>query len=83
MQSLSGIAYETSEQHKDISKARQTRDVSDTLDIISYLSERNPFANNSCLHSISNGVIAQASVNVDTSRKVRELVLEKMVVTID
>ena len=56
MQSLSGVAYETSEQHKDVSKARQARDVSDTLNIISYLSERNPFANNPCLHSISNGM---------------------------
>ena len=40
MQKFSGILYETSNQHKDTSKARQMRDVSDTLDLISFLNER-------------------------------------------
>ena len=38
MQKLSGVTYETSEQHKDMSVARQSRDVSDTLKLITFLS---------------------------------------------
>ena len=37
MQKFTGVSYETSDQHKDISKARQVRDVNDTLNLISYL----------------------------------------------
>ena len=44
MQKFSGVSYETSDQHKDVSAARQARDVSDTVDLIDYLNERDPFA---------------------------------------
>ena len=37
MQTFCGISYKTSEQHKDASAARQSRDVDDTLHFISYL----------------------------------------------
>ena len=37
MQKFSGVSYETSDQHKDVSAARQARDVSDTVDLIDYL----------------------------------------------
>ena len=40
MQTFSGVSYETSDQHKDVSAARQARDVSDTVDLIDYLNER-------------------------------------------
>ena len=40
MQQFSGVSYETSNQHKDVSAARQARDVSDTVDLIDYLNER-------------------------------------------
>ena len=46
MQKFSEVSYETSDQHKDISKSRQDRDVKETLDLISYLKERNPFKEN-------------------------------------
>ena len=59
MQKFSGVSYETSDQHKDISKARQTRDVSDTLELISYLKEGDPFTQNNSLVNIANGMTAQ------------------------
>ena len=37
MQKDTSISYETSDQHKDMSSARQARDVNNTLDVISYL----------------------------------------------
>ena len=40
MQKFSGVSYETSDQHKDVSAARQARDVSETVDLIDYLNER-------------------------------------------
>lgn len=49
MEKLSGVSYQTTEQHNDISAARQTRDVNDTLQKIDYLSEWNPFSENETL----------------------------------
>ena len=46
MQKYTSILYKTSDQHKDMSSARQARDEKDTLDLISYLSVRDPFVNN-------------------------------------
>ncbi len=40
MHRFSGVSYETSDQHKDVSAARQARDVSETVDLIDYLNER-------------------------------------------
>ena len=34
MQKFSGVSYETTDQHKEASAARQARDVSDTVDLI-------------------------------------------------
>ena len=79
MQKLSGVTYETSEQHKDTSAARQTRDVSDTLKLISYLRERSPFVDRECLVNIANGMTAPAGVNVEKSKEVGEKILSSMV----
>ena len=40
MHKFSGVSYETSDQHKDVSAAKQARDISDTVDLIDYLNER-------------------------------------------
>ena len=61
MQKFSGVSYETSDQHKDESAARQARDVSDTVDLIDYLNERDPFVQNDSLFNIANGMTAQES----------------------
>ena len=52
METCSGSSYEASVQHKDTSAARQARDVSDTIDLIDYLNERDPFIENGSLYLI-------------------------------
>ena len=47
---FSGVSYEANDQHKDKSSARQARDVSDTIDLIDYLNERDPIIENGSLY---------------------------------
>ena len=70
MQKFSGVSYETSDQHKCVSAARQARDVSDTVDLIDYLNERDPFVQNDSLFDIANGMTAQERVNVEKAREI-------------
>jgi hypothetical protein len=58
MQEFSGVSYETSEQHKDISSARITRDVNDTYKMVAYLSSRNPFTDTLDIYNLATGVTA-------------------------
>ena len=62
-----GVNYNTGEQNKDMTKARQLRDRKDTMIVLKYLQERNPFSNDPSLWSISTGVHAHSTVNVDTA----------------
>ena len=79
MQAFTDVSYETSDQHKNLSKARQTRGVSDTLALLTYLKEKGPFTYNSCLHNIDNGITAQQAVNIEKSREIGCKILESMV----
>ena len=62
MQKFSGVSYETSDQHNDVSAAEQSRDVIDTVDLIDYLNERDPFVQNDSLSNFANGMTAQEGV---------------------
>ena len=73
------MAYTTSDQHKDVSKARQERDMADTLEVLGYLIPRSPFGGNSTLHNIASGITADATVNCDCAQQVEKKVLEGMV----
>ena len=77
-QTFSGVSYETSDQHKDVSAARQARDVSDTVDLIDYLNERDPFVQNDSLFNIANGMTAQERVNVGKAREIGVNIVESM-----
>ena len=44
------------------------RDVSDTVDLIDYLNERDPFVQNDSLSNIANDMTAQERVNVEKAR---------------
>ena len=46
IQELTEVAYTTSDQNKDVSKARQRRDMADTLEVPEYLTPRSPFGGN-------------------------------------
>ncbi|CAG2208166.1 unnamed protein product [Mytilus edulis] len=56
MQDLNGVGYCSSDQHKEATpRARKERDRVDTLAILKYLSERNPFTNDVLLINIETG----------------------------
>ena len=78
MQELSGVSYETSDQHKDISVTRMEKDLSDVHQMVYYLSERNPFTGNCELYSLSTGVMANEYVNADQALLIGKKVLEQM-----
>ena len=78
MQKFSSVSYETSDQHNDVSAARQARDVSDTVDLIDYLNERDPFGQNDSLFNIANGMTAQERVNVEKAREIGVKIVESM-----
>ena len=78
MQELTGVHRATSEQHQELSKSRMSRDWKDTFVLIQYLKDRNPFDCGEKLCNISNGVHAQASVNVDESKWIGSKIIEKM-----
>ena len=78
MQELTGVNYDTGEQNRDMTKARQARDWKDIHTIISYLQENSPFASDTSLRNISTGVHACATVNVDKAEAVGRAILENM-----
>ncbi|XP_062523628.1 uncharacterized protein LOC134198281 [Corticium candelabrum] len=78
MQELTGVSYNTGEQNKDITKARQARDWKDTHKILKYLRDMNPFTSDTSLRSISTGVHAHSTVNVDKAKDVGNAILISM-----
>ena len=78
MQNLTGINYLTSEQHKDIKKARKERDHEDTNTVIGYLSRRNPFDSESSLRNIATGVVADDRVDCDKAQEKGQKILASL-----
>lgn len=79
MQNLTGVKYHTSEQHKDTTHARQERDYKDTIELVTYLAQRNPFSLDPSLRSITTGVVASEDVNAEKAKEVGEKILSSMV----
>ncbi len=46
MQQLTGVQYNTSEQHKDLTTARQGKYMADSCGLLEFLESRNPFRDN-------------------------------------
>ena len=84
MQELTGVQFNSGEQNKDMSKARQTRDMKDTVTILKALATHNPFSldTDSNLRNIMNGVNADSNVNADTAKIVGEKILSSMNVNV-
>ena len=82
MQELTGVQFNSGEQNKDMSKARQTRDMKDTviMTILRALATHNPFSldTDGHLRNIMNGVNADSNVNADTTKIVGEKILSSM-----
>ena len=70
MQELTSVSYNSGEQNKDITQARQSRDWKDTQTLLIYFLERNPFTFETSLRSICTGVHAHSTVNVDRAKDV-------------
>ena len=80
IQELTGIQFNSGEQNKDMSKARQARDMKDTITVLRALAAVNPFAPD-CddnLKNIMNGVNADSNVNADLAKSVGEKILSSM-----
>ena len=79
MQGLTEVSYTPSDQHRDVSKARQETDMADTLVVLEYLTPRSPFGGNATLYSIASEITADTTVNCDCAQQVGKKVLEGMV----
>ena len=67
------------EVHKDLMKARITRDSKDIQCILDFFGERKPFSkDNVDLRSLSSGVIADDSVNVDSAQTIGSTILTSL-----
>lgn len=80
MQDFTGETFTTSEQHREASKARMSKDSSDVQNLLQYLVPRNPFstAGPPTLRNIATGVTAHATVNCDTATHVGNEILKSM-----
>jgi hypothetical protein len=70
MQELTGVGYFTSDQHKEATHTRKERDRKDTLSILEYLCDRNPFSSDVSLRNFETGVVAESGVNVDKAENI-------------
>ena len=78
MQQRTGVQYNTSEQHKDLTTARQVKDMTDSCELLEFLESRNSFSDNCSLRSIATGINAGIGGNVDTAKEVGEKILTSM-----
>ena len=73
------MSFETSEQHKALRSTRMKRDYTETMKILKFLIERNPFED--CIHlmNIETGEVADNSVNVHDAKVTDTTIIKKMV----
>ena len=72
------MSYSTGEQNKDMTKARQEHNWKDIQTLLKYLYKRNPFTFDVSLQSISTGVHASITVNIDAAKDVGNAILASM-----
>lgn len=78
MQEFTGVNYTTSDQHKENSPSRLSRDLKDIQMILQYLIQRNPFSPDPSLRNISNGVTAHTNVDAYEAKSVGQKLLKSM-----
>ena len=78
MQELTGVMFNSGEQNKDITQARQARDWKDTQTVLLFLQKSNPFIADPSLRNICTGVHGQSSVNVETAKAIGTAILTSM-----
>ena len=78
MQCITGVNYVSSEQHKELSKSRLSRDRTDTIKLLTFLETHDTFSadGDDVLCNIANGVTADDTVNADQARDVGNRILD-------
>ena len=77
MQTLSGVTFTTSEQHKETDATRQARDHKDTQTLVSYLTDRSRFLSDPSLRIIASGRVADDTAKVD-AKNIGKKILDGM-----
>ncbi|KAE8740861.1 hypothetical protein FOCC_FOCC013607 [Frankliniella occidentalis] len=81
LEEFCGVKKICSEQHEELGDSRQRRDARDLQTFIDYFREHPPFEQQpEALVSISNGLVADASVNCDAAVKIGLAVMQSSVV---
>lgn len=79
MQSLAQVGYETSDQHKGDGKISTERDNKDISLLVNYFERSSPFEGHpDILRSLSSGLAASKTCNVQESKAVGTKILESM-----
>ena len=78
IQNLSGVTYVTSDQHKETTFYRRTRDYKDAITFIKYIIDRNPFHISNDLMSIETGEVSGAASNVHLAKEVGTKIIKNM-----
>ena len=79
MQEFTNLSYSTSEQHKELTSARMSRDLLDLQKISSKLIGCSPFSPEPSLRNIVNGVVAHELVNVHEYEEVARAIMHNMI----
>ena len=79
MEEVTGMKYKSSEQHKEATPARIKRDYDDSIKVLRYVIERNPFEGDRDLINIETGEVSDCNVNVYNAKDVGNAIIKKMV----
>src|SRR6218665_2057520 len=79
MKEFTNLSYSTSEQHKELTSARMSRDLLDLQKISSKLIGCSPFSPEPSLRNIVNGVVAYELVNVHEYEEVARAIMQNMI----
>ena len=78
MQQVSGLCYDGSEQHREVSNSRTNQDYEDSVMVLQYILPRSPFCPIKELINIHTGKVANRNVNTDGGYKIGLKITESM-----
>ena len=78
LRNITGVSYETSEQHKETTLSRGKRDYKDASIIAENIVDRNPLQKSIDLISIETGEVADCSVNDYLANEIGEKIIQDM-----
>ncbi|CAG2217708.1 unnamed protein product [Mytilus edulis] len=78
LQQVTGVNFETSEQHKEMCIPRKERDTKDTTTFLDFLGERSPFSIDKKLRNIETGATGDSNVNSDNALVIGHNIISSM-----